>query len=175
MVPISLRDRENSSYKEDIAAQAAKLIHDNDTIFMDTSSTVRRICRHIQNRKNLTVITNNFRICEELKNSDVKVYCSGGALIKKRDCFLGHYTEEFFRQMNATIAFFSSQGLLENGDIVDSSEEETAIRKVMLDRAKNKIFLCDSSKFGKEYPFTLCNISDVTQMISNKTFEVSDN
>lgn len=169
VVPASLRDRENTSQKEEIAKEAAKLIKDNDIVIFDASSTVRRICRHITNRKNLTIITNNLRICEELKNSNISVYCTGGALIKKRDCFLGHYAEEFLRNVTASSMFFSSQGLLENGDIVDSSEEETALRKIMLSRVRNKIFLCDSSKFGREYPFTLCNISDITQVISDKS------
>jgi DeoR/GlpR family transcriptional regulator of sugar metabolism len=167
VVPVSLRDRENSAYKEMIAQKAAELIHDNDTVIFDASSTVRRICRHIKNRKNLTVITNNLRVCQELKDTNVSVYCTGGALMHRRDCFLSHYAEEFLRQVTASSVFFSSQGVLENGDIVDSSEEEIALRKVMLSRAKNKIFLYDSSKIGKEYPFKLCNISDITLSISD--------
>lgn len=167
VVPVSMRDRENADLKEKIALQASELIHDNDTVIFDASSTVRRICRHIKNRKNLTIITNNLRICEELKDSDITVYCTGGMLVPKRDCFLGHYAQEFMQQITASTVFFSSQGVLENGDIVDSSEEEIALRKVMLQRARNKIFLCDSSKYGKEYPFTLCNCSDITQIISD--------
>lgn len=172
VVPVSLRDKENIALKEEIALKASKLIKDNDIVIFDASSTVRRICRHITNRKNLTIITNNLRICEELKNSNISVYCTGGSLIKKRDCFLGHYAEEFMRHVSASTMFFSSQGLLENGDIVDSSEEETALRKIMLSRVRNKIFLCDSSKFGREYPFTLCNTSDVTQIISDKPINI---
>lgn len=168
VVPVSMRDRENADLKEAIAVRAADLIKDNDTVIFDASSTVRRICRHIKNRKNLTIITNNLRICEELKDSNITVYCTGGMLTPKRDCFLGHYAQEFMQQITASTFFFSSQGVLENGDIVDSSEEEIALRKVMLQRARNKVFLCDSSKYGKEYPFTLCNCEDVTQIISDK-------
>lgn len=169
VVPTSLRERKNAELKEEIAAKAAKLIKDNDTVIFDSSTTVRRICRHIMNRKNLTIITNNLRVCEELKDSNITVYCTGGALKKKHDCFLGHYAEDFLRNVKASTLFFSSQGVMDNGDIVDRSEEEIALRKVMLSRVQNKIFLCDSTKFGKEYPFTLCNLSDVTRIISDKT------
>ena len=145
-VPISLRDKENSAKKEQIAMKAAALIRDNDTVIFDSSSTVRRICQHITNRRNLTVITNNLRVCQELKDSDVTVYCTGGALISRRECFLGHYAEEFVRGIKADAVFFSSQGFSENGEVTDSSEEEIALRKVMLASARRKIFLCDSSK-----------------------------
>lgn len=172
VVPISLRDRENAELKEKIAFEAAKLVKDNDTIILDSSSTARRICRHIKNRKKLTIITNNLRICDELKDSDISVYCTGGSLMRRHDCFTGHYAREFLRQISGSTLFFSSQGLLPNGNIVDNSEEEIALRKIMLSRAQNKIFLCDSSKFGKECPFTLCNVSDITQIISDKPWEM---
>lgn len=172
VVPISLRDKENAELKEKIAYEAAKLIKDNDTIILDSSSTARRICRHIKNRKKLTIITNNLRICDELKDTDISVYCTGGSLLKRHDCFTGHYAREFLRQISASTVFFSSQGLLPNGNIVDNSEEEIALRKVMLSRAQNKIFLCDSSKFGRDCPFTLCNISEITQIISDKPWPI---
>ena len=171
IVPVSLRDKENAAAKERIAAEAAQLIKDNETIILDSSSTARRICRYIKNRKNLTVITNNLRICEELKDTDISLYCTGGAHMRRHDCFMGHFAEEFLKQITADTLFFSSQGLSPDGNIVDRSEEEIALRKVMLSRAKNKIFLCDSSKFEKNYPFTLCNISDVTRIISDKPWE----
>lgn len=169
-VPISLRDRENSSKKEMIALAAAALIRDNDTVIFDSSSTVRRICKHIKNRKNLTVITNNLRVCQEFKDSSISVYCTGGSLVSRRECFLGHYAEEFIRSINADALFFSSQGLSDNGDITDSSEEEISLRKIMLARSKQKIFLCDSSKFGKSFPFRLCGVDDATEVISDTPF-----
>lgn len=173
VIPISLRDRENAELKEKIAFEAAKLVKDNDTIILDSSSTARRICRHIKNRKKLTIITNNLRICDELKDSGITVYCTGGVLMKKHDCFTGHYAREFLNLISASTLFFSSQGLLPNGNIVDNSEEEIALRKIMLSRAQNKIFLCDSSKFGKACPFTLCNVSEITQIISDKPWEMN--
>ena len=167
IVPVSLRDKKNAAAKETIAIEAAKLIHDNETIILDSSSTARRICRYIKNRKNLTVVTNNLRICEELKDTNITLYCTGGAHMRRHDCFMGHYAEEFLKQISADKLFFSSQGLSVDGDIVDCSEEEIALRKVMLSRASKKFFLCDSSKFGKSYPFILCNAEDVTGIISD--------
>ena len=164
-VPIHLRDSKNSAEKEIIAQKAAKLIKNNSTIMLDSSSTVRRICKHILNRKNLTVITNNLRVCDQLKNSNIKVYCTGGSLIQKRECFIGHFAEEFIKKLKADQLFFSSQGFSQNGDITDSSQGEIAIRKVMIESSKSQYFLCDSSKFNVDYPFTLCNKSDITDII----------
>lgn len=164
-VPINLRDKENSASKEKIALSASKLIKDNSTIIFDSSSTVRRICKYITNRSGLTVITSNLRVCEELRDSNIKVICTGGTLVNRRDCFTGHLAEATLRKLKADAVFFSSQGISENGDITDSSEEETSLRKVMFSIARDKYFLCDPSKRGKSYPFMLCNTEDITEAI----------
>ena len=161
-VPVFFRDKENSASKERIAEKAATLIRDNSTVVFDSSSTVRRMCKHIVSRKGLTVITNNLRVCDELKESDVRVICTGGTLAKGRDCFVGHFSENFIRQIKADMFFFSSQGVSDNGDVTDSSDEETALRRAMLEASKEKYFLCDKSKKGRDFPFVLCNVKDLT-------------
>ena len=164
-VPIYLRDKENSAIKEQIAEKAAKLVKDNSTVIFDSSSTVRRMCKHITSRQGLTIITNNLRVCEELSDSNIKVICTGGTLITKRDCFAGHFAEELIRRVKADMLFFSSQGISGSGDITDSSEEEVALRKTMFESSREQYFLCDPSKIGKEFPFVLCKIDDVTKTI----------
>ena len=164
-VPINLRDKENSANKEKIALSASKLVRDNSTIIFDSSSTVRRMCKYISGKQGLTVITSNLRVCEELRESSVKVICTGGTLANRWDCFTGHIAEDTLRKLKADMLFFSSQGVSENGDITDSSEEETSLRKVMFSIAKEHYFLCDPSKIGKNFPFMLCNTENVTKSI----------
>ena len=164
-VPVYLRDGENAADKEMLAREAAQMIRDGQTIMLDASSTVRRICRHILDRKGLTVITNNLRVCQELKNSNIRVICTGGTLLPRRECFVGHLAEEFLKGVHADILFCSSQGMSDDGLITDSSEEEIALRKVMLARSDRQVFLCDPSKIGKIYPLTLCHTDFVTHVL----------
>ena len=165
VIPPALRDGANSAIKEALAEQAAELIHDGDTVIFDSSSTVRRICRHIQKRKNLKIITNNLRICEELRDTDISVYVTGGEFFKKRDCFLGPYAERFLSSINADSVFFSCKGLSCDGYLTDVSEDEISMRTVMLRQATNSFFLCDSSKLDTRCSFTLCHASQVTKIL----------
>jgi DeoR/GlpR family transcriptional regulator of sugar metabolism len=100
-----------------------------------------------------------------LKDSDVRVACTGGSLVSGRECFVGHFAENFIRQIKADALFFSSQGVSENGDITDSSEEEIALRRAMIESSKEQYFLCDGSKVGKDFPFVLCNVADINTWI----------
>lgn len=168
VVPVELRESANSAAKEIIAAEAAKYIHDGDTVFFDSSSTVRRICKHIKNRKGLKIITNNLRICQELKDSDITVYCTGGEFYKKLDCFLGTSAERFISSINANSVFFSCKGLSERGLLTDVSELEIAIRDVMIRHADHRYLLCDSTKLGAKYAFTLCRAQDLTEILCDK-------
>ena len=167
VVPPSLRDSANSAAKEAIAEEAAVLIHDGDTVIFDSSSTVRRICRHIKRRKNLKIITNNLRICQELQDTDITVYCTGGEFFPMRNCFLGPLAEKFIAGINADSLFFSCKGLSDAGFLTDVSEDEISIRTVMLRQANQHFFLCDSSKLHSSYTFSLCHAMEITKILCN--------
>lgn len=168
IVPLDRRDSENSANKDLIAQKAASLIHNGDTVLMDSSSTVRRITKYIGSLKNIRIITNNQRLFNESELINGQLYCTGGTFNSQNHNFLGSAAESFVRSITADIVFFSSQGISEKGEISDVSEEETSLRRVMLSRSKRKYFLCDSSKIGKSYMFTLCNIAELTGMVCDK-------
>lgn len=161
IVPLKLREKENTAVKDALARSAAKYIFDGATILMDGSSTVRKIIKHVGSYQNLKIITNNHLIFSDPESSNATVYSTGGRFDRQNGIFLGSTAEEFVRNITADLLFFSSQAISAEGEITDVSEEETALRKVMLSRAKKKIFLCDSSKVGLQKAFKLCTKDDV--------------
>lgn len=165
VVPIELRDPSNSAVKEELAKRAAEYIYDGATVIMDGSSTVRRIIKYIGKFHNLKIITNNQRIFNECDHPDAKLYCIGGLFLSQSKIFVGSAAERYINGINADILFFSAQAISDAGEISDASEEETALRKAMLSRAKRKIFLCDSSKLGLKRTFTVCTKDDVDVIV----------
>ena len=169
VVPLDLRDSDHESAKELIAKRAAELVTDGATLLMDASSTVRRMVKYLEGKKDLKIITNNQRIFDENSSLDAEFYCTGGVYSKKNHAFLGPTAENYIRSVHADAVFFSSQALSEDGEISDVSEQETALRRVMLDHADKRIFLCDSSKLGKRKVFTLCTLDEVDEVICDTT------
>ena len=165
VIPVNLRDSDHSSVKDELAKRAAEMIKDGDTVIMDASSTVRRIIKHIGNLHNVKIITNNLRIFSECNNSNITLYCTGGTYSSENHAFIGPAAESYIRGISADILFFSSQGITEDGFISDASEEESALRRIMLAHAKKQYFLCDSSKIGIQKMFTLCHKDDITGVI----------
>ena len=168
VVPVALRNNHNSSIKDELAKQASKLIFDGATIFMDGSSTVRRILKYINCYHGLKIITNNLLIFNENISSEIQVYCTGGRFVPENNIFVSSSAKNFLKGINADLMFFSSQAISETGEISDASEEETYLRQIMLSRAKTKIFLCDSSKIGLKYTFAVCTKDEVDKIICDK-------
>ncbi len=165
IIPLDLRDPEHSAVKEQLARRAAELVPDGATILLDASSTTRRIVRHLAHRHDIKIITNNLRLLHEAQGTDIRFYGTGGAYDPVNHAFVGPAAESYVRGISADILFFSSQGITEEGEITDVSEEETSLRRVMLTRAARKVFLCDSSKLGIRRVFTLCHKEDVTDIL----------
>ena len=165
VVPLEIRDSSQSAVKEKLAKRAAQLVRDGDTVFMDASSTVRRIIKHLGGKRNITVITNNARIFSECESPDITLICTGGEYNAKNLAFLGSGAESFVKRINADIFFFSSQAISDIGEISDSSERETSLRRAMLERAERRVFLCDGSKLSKKRPFVLCKREELTDII----------
>lgn len=161
IVPLELRDGEHASAKDAVAKRAAEEVFDGATVFLDASSTVRRMVKYLKKYKDLKIITNNLRICQDTEGLDGTVYCTGGAYDPKNRAFHGPAAERFAESVYADFFFFSSQGISLTGEISDASEPETALRRKMLQNAKKKFFLCDESKIGQKNLFLLCRKDEI--------------
>ena len=168
VVPMGLRDGDHSTVKEELAKRAAQMIKDGDTVILDASSTVRRIVKYMGHLRNVKIITHNLSIISECEYPDVRLYCTGGTYSPHNHAFIGPSAENYLRGISADILFFSSQGITEDGIISDVSEEESAIRRVMIEHSKKRYFLCDSSKLGVQKMFKLCHKDDLTGVICDK-------
>ncbi len=147
--------------KKRIAKQAAACLKDHTTVFLDSSTTSYYMVEHIARHQGITVITNNLRTAERLVECGVKTYCPGGRILPSSTALCGGYTAECLRNFHADLMFFSSFALSADGIITDSNAEENAIRKQMLAQSDTRVFLCDSSKFGKQAMHRLCSVEDI--------------
>ena len=167
IVPVGLRDGDNAAEKNAVAKKAASLVRDGSSIIMDASSTTRRMLKYLDGVRDLRIFTNNLRILEECGSLDAQIYCTGGLYNLENHAFVGPAAEAFIRSISADLLFFSSEGISYDGEISDVSEEETALRRAMIARAKQKYFLCDASKLGLRRPFTVCRKEDLDGVICN--------
>jgi len=164
----TFRVHQNSFEKKKIALSAIKLIKNGDLVFLDGTTSAFFIAEYLSEFNNIRVITNGIDTLSLLAKNNISAYSTGGCVQEKnRSVLVGHYAEEMISNFHADVAFFSTQSVSENGEIYDCFEEENVIRKAMIKHAAKKVFLCDSTKFGKTSPFHLCSLNDIDYIVSN--------
>ena len=167
IVTFNHRTRQNIAAKREIAKKAAALISDGEIVFLDQSSTAFYLAEELTKFSSLTVVTNNIEILMLLSGSGLKVMASGGFLSgENRNCLLGGDAQRTFESVYADWLFFSVKALSHDGAVADCSREEINVRHAMLQNAKSKVLLCDSSKFGQRAPYRQCSLQDVDYLIS---------
>lgn len=164
----SFRSHQNSLEKKKIALSAIKLIKNGDVIFLDGSTSAFFIAEYLSEFKNIKVFTNGIDTLSLLSKNGVNAYSTGGAVSTENPSVLvGHFADSMIKNVHADICFFSAQTVLDDGEILDCFEQENVLRASMIKNSQKKVFLCDSTKFGKGAPFRLCNLNDVDYIVSD--------
>lgn len=165
-IPYEVRASEQESAKEIMAKKAKEYVKKGDVIFLDGSSSAAHMVDVLKDIEDILVVTSGARTALALAEKGVRVISTGGQMITRSYSYIGGHAEACIRGIYADVAFFSCRGLSESGEMTDISIDEINIRKIMIERAKTKILLCDSSKFGKQYVYSLGKTENITAVIS---------
>lgn len=166
--PFFFREQEQNGAKEIMAKKAVEFIRDGDIIMLDGSTSVYHMLSHLSSFKNLIVITNSAKVSLVLGHMGISNICTGGKMILGSFTYIGEDAEKTAKNYNADTIFFSCRGVSPDGKLTDSSVETNNVLKIMLQNAKKKVFLCDSSKFDRTYLHNLCHISELDEIICEK-------
>ena len=164
-LPFAVRAEEHVAEKKRIAAKAAGLLRPGETVFLDASTTTFYLTLYLKDIPDLTVITNSPRACEALAERSVRCFCTGGEMLEGSHALVGSSAESFVRGIRAHVCVFSARGMA-NGQITDSSKGERDLKIAMLEHSARSIFLCDSSKEGKTYPYIVTDLDRVDEVIT---------
>ncbi len=162
----------NAEGKQRIAERAAKMIKNGETIFLDASTSSFYVAKSIKDKQSLTVITNSVRVVSELAGcANIKVVSTGGLLTPKNMSYSGRIAEETIRKnYYANKFFFSCRGATIQRGLTESTEEDAAIKKAMLDSSETAIFLCDYKKIGKLGVPVISDFKPIDTLITDVKF-----
>ncbi|MDR1251468.1 MAG: DeoR/GlpR family DNA-binding transcription regulator [Treponema sp.] len=168
-IPLAVREVEHREIKNRIARTAARLVGDDDTVFIDASTTTKEMTNFFRDKINLTVITNGIRTITDLAEAEnVTVYGLPGKLRKRALSLVGSQAESRISDYWASKLFFSCTGLCIGHGAMDYSDEEAEIRKKMMDTCQKIILLCDHTKFGFPAFYRICSFSQIDVLITDR-------
>lgn len=171
-IPYFLRSHKNTREKSLVAARAAKLVKPGDTVFLDCSTSTYFMIEYLKNINDITVITNSLASMSAISEYNIKSFLAGGFLNpENRSCCVGAATEEYIGRFHTDWCFFSVQSLTDSGVLYDCFANEIAPRKLMIENAEKRVFLCDNSKINHFSAYKLCSVYDLDYIVSDIDIE----
>lgn len=164
-----IREKINAAGKQAIGKLAATLVDDGDTLFIDGSSTCVHMAPHLVEKKHLTIVTNSVRLLLDLAPCEGFNLISTGGILRRHSLdFGGESAERSVLACSAGKAFVSSTGFDPKVGATSSMNHHATMQRLMMQRAKRPIYLCDHTKFGKVGYSLVSQIKDIDTMITDQ-------
>ena len=172
----TLHEKEQFHRKEKLllASAAASMVKERQVVILDSGTTTTAIARALRGFKNLTVITNAVNIAAELSATTLDVILTGGTLRKNSFSLVGPIAEETLRHLNADILFLGVDGFDVHYGLSTPNLLESKVNWAMVEIARRRIAVCDSSKFGRRSLSLIAPISAVHEVITDHGAPKSD-
>jgi ribose transport system substrate-binding protein len=149
-VRFAAQARVNVAAKQRIARWAANLVEDGDSILLDASTTVFHLAHFLQDRRNLTVVTNGLDVARALaQNPTNTVILLGGVLNASGTLVTGLLSEQFLSNLHMKTAFVSCTGFSPEAGLTENDLHRAEIKRLMIGSASRVVALIDASKFGR--------------------------
>lgn len=164
--------RTNHEEKQLIAREAAKLILDGDTVFLEGSTTVYEMAAHLLQRNRLTVVTNSpLIVCQLQRSANINLMCTGGDL--RRDIFAlsGLWAQRSLNEIRVDKAVLGVSAIDPAYGISTASQAEAQIKKLIMQVSKEHIALADHSKFGNQGFAYVGPCTDIHTLITDSATE----
>ena len=151
-----------------IGACATSLIEENDSIMINSGSTVCAFAEQIVPIGRLTVVTPSVNASSILADIDgVTVSQLGGTLRKSSMSVIGNYTLSFLENITCSKLFLGVDGIDVDYGVTTSNIEEAELNRAMMGVCLKTIVLCDSSKFGRKGFGKICNLDKIDVIVTD--------
>lgn len=147
---ISNEETKRTREKVKIAKKAAALIEPNDTIILDVGSTTENISQFIREDFPVTILCYALNILVDIyRKKNCRPIFAGGYFHENTLMFESSDGINLIRKIRADKAFISAAGVSETLGVTCANPYEIDTKKAVLQSAKTKILVVDSTKFGK--------------------------
>ena len=154
-VPFNHRMQDNTAAKTRIAAAAAAMIRDGESIFLDVGSTAAYVARALQHQRSLFVVTNSLAVVNALVGrNDNRVFFAGGELRVRDGCSLGEEALSYVQRFNFEHAILTASGISAEAGFTLFDPAEATIALQVARAARQRILVSDASKFGVRAPIS---------------------
>jgi DeoR/GlpR family transcriptional regulator of sugar metabolism len=156
-----------SHAKMSIGKAAADLVHDGESVVLDSGTTTLYVARELRARRNVVVFTFSLAALEELTSAEhVRVELTGGVYRSSSHDLIGHAVAKSLTSIYADTVIFGAAAIsFTRGVMVHDPDTQHEL----LQAGKRKVLVVDSSKIGTEATYRLCGVEDCDLILTDKS------
>jgi len=153
--------------KRAIAARAAEVISDGETVLLDGGTTTYEVARLLVGRS-LQVVTNSLPVANLFASeSRSDLVLLGGYVSPRTGVCLGPYANELLGRLHVTTTVLSAAGIADEG-LFNAHLLLAETEQAMLRAAGRVIVVADSSKFGRKSLTLVAPLAEIDAFVSDE-------
>ncbi len=160
------REQHRAEEKRRIAAAAAQMVSDGDTIMIEAGTTTAMVARFLLGKRDVSVVTNNTLALGHCRgNPGLRVQMVGGEYQAATESVVGPIAQEQIRRFHVRTAFVGTDGFSPEKGLSTHLVAGAEIVKCMAASADQVVVLADSSKFGRNGFVTVLPLEKVDLLV----------
>jgi len=160
--------------KSSIARWALRFVPDGGSLLLDAGSTTLRLAQMLPTDRGVVVYTNSWPVGTALQARGVEVVALGGRIRPATMAAVGSLTGQALAAVNVDVAFLGTNALSFDRGLTTPDPDEAAVKHQMLAAARQRVFLVDSSKFGRVSHSRHATFDDVDVLITDAAASAAD-
>jgi DeoR family transcriptional regulator, aga operon transcriptional repressor len=167
-LPLRYKTTRQTEEKRRIAREAASRVAEGWAIGLTGGTTTTEVARALVDRPHLTVVTNALNIAAEIAvRPNLKLVVTGGVARAESYELVGPIAEASLQGLNLDMVFLAVDGISPRAHLTTHHEIEAGTNRALIERADRVTVVADSSKIGKVAFARICELTDVTELITD--------
>ncbi len=150
-----------------IAGRAVELIAPDDTVYLDSGSTVLALARLLHGWTRLTVVTNSLPAANELAGRGPRLIVIGGELRATSRALVGPLTRLLLETLHVDRALMGTFALSIDDGMTTTDPSEAYTKQLVMSRAREVILLADSHKMGTRTFASAGGIGEIDVLVTD--------
>lgn len=148
--PTQLREVSYTAADCAIAKAAAAMIPENVFVCLDSGIEAIALSQQLQERTDLTIITNSLLIMKNMTATNVETYGIGGKLVPRQECLLGPDAEAYVSKMRVQYLFLTTTGIRGTSGLSCVTPDQANLKQTFIRISEKRVLLAKAARFEKD-------------------------
>jgi DeoR/GlpR family transcriptional regulator of sugar metabolism len=170
--PYAMRTTSHQARKQAIGRRAAELVLEGDSIALDVGTTTLELAQALHDKRNLTILTASLPIANQIVSrlsltADVRLILTGGIVRAGELSMIGPIPARTYCEYHVDKAFVGVGGMSLEAGLTEYNVDDAAVKQALIQNARQRIVLADSSKIGRATFAAVAPLSVVDTLVTD--------